>query len=211
MAVITIARQFGAGGSDVAAIVAERLGAEVVDKSLIAEVAGRLDVETGDVEAEDEHPSRVVDRLVRAMTPMALEFGAVWDPPYVDPAFDPRKAVIELTREIIREVASRGNAVIVGRGGAFLLADRPDAVHVYLCAPLEQRVATVMRRFELSEADARRRVHETDANRTAYAHQLFGADWGDPIHYDLVLNTGRLGYEGSAEVILAVAERRAVG
>jgi cytidylate kinase len=211
MAVITIARQFGAGGSDVAGIVAQRLGAAVVDKSLIAEVAGRLAVETGDVEAEDEHPSRLVDRLVRAMTPMALEFGAVWDPPYVDPSFDPRKAVIELTRQIIRDVASRGNAVIVGRGGAFVLADMPDALHVYLCAPLERRVATVMGRFELNEAEARRRVHETDANREAYAHQLFGADWGDPVHYDLVLNTARLGYEGAAEVILSVVARRAAG
>ncbi len=211
MPVVTIARQFGAGGSQVAATVAERLEAEIVDKSLIAEVASRLGVESTDVEAEDEHPSRLVDRLVRAMTPMALEFGVAWDPPYVDPAFDPRKAIIELSREVIREVAGRGNAVIVGRGGAFVLADMAGATHVYLCAPLERRVTTVMERFDLGEADARRRVHETDSNREAYAHQLFGADWGDPVHYDLVLNTSRLGYETCAETILAVVERRAVG
>lgn len=209
MPVITIARQFGAGGSEVAGILAERLGAEVVDKSLIAEVARRLDVETGDVEAEDEVPTRLVDRLVRAMTPMALEFGVAWDPPYVDPSFDPRRAVIELSREIIREVAGRGNAVIVGRGGAFVLADMADALHVYLCAPLEGRVATVVRRFGLSEAEARRRVHETDANREAYARQLFGADWGDPVHYDLVLNTARLGYETCADIVLSAVAARA--
>ncbi len=208
MAVITIARQFGAGGAEIAATVAQRLGAEVVDKSLIAEVAARLDVATGDVEAEDEHPRRLVDRLVLAMTPMALEFGVAWDPPYVDPSFDPRRAVIERSRESIREVASRGNAVIVGRGGAFVLADVPDALHVYLCAPLEQRIATAMRRFGIGDPEARRRVHETDANREAYAHQLFGADWGDPVHYDLVLNTGRLGYEACAETILSVVARR---
>ncbi len=211
MSVVTIARQFGAGGSAVAATVAERLGAEVVDKSLIADVAARLGVESGDVEAEDEHPSRLVDRLVRAMSPMALEFGVAWDPPYVDPAFDPRKAVIELTRQVIREVAGRGNAVIVGRGGAFVLADMAEATHVYLCAPLEQRVATVMDRFGLAEADARRRVHETDANREAYAHQRVGADGGDPVHYDLVLNTSRLGYEACAETILEVVARRGGG
>jgi cytidylate kinase len=207
MPVITVARLFGAGGSDVAAIVAERLGAEVVDKSLIAEVARRLDVQTGDVEAEDEHPSRLVDRLVRAMTPMALEFGAAWDPPYVDPAFDPRTAVIKLTREVIVEVARRGNAVIVGRGGAFVLADMPGALHVFLCAPLEQRVATVMTRFGLSDEEARRRVHETDVNRAAYARQLYGADWHDPVHFDLVLNTGRLGYQACAEIVLSTAAR----
>jgi len=209
MPVITIARQFGAGGSDVAAIVAERLNAEVVDRSLITEVARRLELTSDEVAAEDEHPTRLVDRLVRAMSPMTLEFGVAWDPPYVDPSFDARKSIIGLTEQVIREVAERGNAVVVGRGGAFVLAELPGALHVFLCAPLEHRVRAVMERFGLAEAEARRRLHETDANRQAYARQLFGADWQDPIHYDLVLNSARLGIPTCAEVILSTVERRA--
>lgn len=208
MPVITIARQFGAGGSDIANVVAGRLGAEVVDKSLIAEVARRLELTTSDVEAEDERPSRLVDRLTQAMRPLALEYGMAWQPPYIDPAFDPRRAVIDLTADIIREVAGRGNAVIVGRGGAFVLAGLPGALHVFLCAPLERRVTTVMDRFGLGRAEAGRRIHETDANRAAYARQLYGGDWGDPVHYDLVLNTARLGYAACADVVLRALESR---
>jgi cytidylate kinase len=208
MPVITIARQFGAGGLDVAAIVAERLRAEVVDRSLIAEVARRLELPDAEVAAEDEHPRRVVDRLVRAMSPMAWEFGIAWEPPYVDPAFDARRSVTDLTAQVIREVAERGNAVVVGRGGAFVLADLPRALHVFLCAPEEHRLRAVMARFGLEEAEARRRLHETDANREAYARQLFGADWGDPVHYDLVLNSARLGVPACAEIVLSAVAGR---
>jgi cytidylate kinase len=203
MPVITIARQFGAGGADVAAILAERLKAEIVDRSLIAEVARRLELTADEVAAEDEHPRRLVDRLVRAMSPMALEFGVAWEPPYVDPSFDARKSITDLTRQVIHEVAERGNAVIVGRGGAFVLADLPGALHVFLCAPVDHRVRAVMARFGIEEAEARRRLHETDANREAYARQLFGADWGDPVHYDLVMNSARLGVGACAEIILS--------
>lgn len=206
MPVVTIGRQFGSGGSDIARLVAARLGAEVVDRELIAEVAQRMGADTGEIEAEDEHPRRLVDRLARAMSPMAFEFGVAWEPPYTDPAYDPRRAVLDLEREVIREVAGRGNAIIVGRGGAFVLAEHPGALHVYLVAPIEVRLRTVMDRQACSEEEARRRLHEVDANRAAYASQLYGADWGDPIHYDLVLNTGRLGYAASAELILAAVE-----
>jgi cytidylate kinase len=210
MPVITIGRQFGAGGSDVARIVAKLIEAEVVDRELIAEVARRMGAETGEIEAEDEHPTRLVDRLARAMSPMAFEFGVAWEPPYTDPAYDPRRAILDLEREVIREVAARGSAVIVGRGGAFVLADHPTALHVYLVAPIEVRLRTIMDRMSLSEDAARRRLHEIDANRAAYASQLYGADWGDPIHYDLVLNTARLGYQATADVIRAALEARTV-
>lgn len=210
MPVMTIGRQYGAGGSDVARIVAERIGAEVVDRELIAEVARRMGAEAVEIEAEDEHPTRLVDRLARAMSPMAFEFGVAWEPPYTDPAYDPRRAVLDLEREVIREMADRGNAVIVGRGGAFVLADHPTALHVYLVAPIEVRLRTVIERLSLSEDEARRRLHEIDANRAAYAAQLYGADWRDPIHYDLVVNTARLGYEATADVIVAALQSTSV-
>jgi cytidylate kinase len=64
------------------------------------------------------------------------------------------------------------------------------------------RIKTLMDRFGLTEAEARRRMHETDANRAAYTRQLYKRDWCDPDEYDLIVNTGRLGYQATAEVIL---------
>ena len=202
MPVVTISRQFGAGGSSVAEIVAAELHAEVVDKKLIEEVARRLQISPSEVAAEDERPRPLLERLVRSFSTLEPTMGAGWSPPYPDPLFDPRNAIIELTEEVIREVAAGGNVVIVGRGAGFCLRDRPDVFRVFLRAPEAVRVKTLMERFGLNEADARRKMHETDANRAAYTHQLYKRDWCDPDGYDLIVNTGRLGYQATAEIIL---------
>lgn len=208
MTVITIAREFGAGGSSVAAIVARRLDLEVVDKTLIAEVARRATLPPDTVEAVDEHMTPLVERLARLFAPIAPAYGMAWEPPYVDPAFDPRREVLRLTEDVIRESAGRGGVVIVGRGGAFVLAGRPGVLNAFLHAPPEIRLRAVMERFSLAEPEARRRIHETDENRTAYMRQLYAADWRDPRHYDLVLDTARLGHECTADVIVTAARSR---
>jgi len=205
MAVITVARQFGAGGSSVARIVADRLGADVVDKALIDEVARRLKIEPGEVEAEDEHGLSLADRLVRSFDPLAFAMGTGAEASGTGALFDSHRAVRELTEEVIREVAGRGNVVIVGRAAAVLLRDLPGALHVFLCAAEPVRMRTVMARFGLDEPTARQRLRDTDAARAAYVRQTYSVDWRDPLLYDLVINTGRLGYEVAADLILACA------
>jgi len=202
MPIVTISRQFGAGGSSVAALVAAELGADFVDKKLIDEVAGRLTLEPSQVEAEAERPRTLLERLVRSFSTLEPGIGAGWSPPYPDSLFDPRKAIIQITEQVIREVAVSGNAVIVGRGAGFVLRDRADVFRVFLRAPEAARVKVLMARFGLSEAQARRKMHETDSNRAAYIHQLYGRDWCDPDEYDLVVNTGRIGYTATSEIIM---------
>jgi CMP/dCMP kinase len=202
MPVVTISRQYGAGGSSVAGIVAAALGAEVVDKKLIEEVARRLSIEPGDVEAEDEHPRTLLERLVRSFSTLEPGMGAGWTPPYPDPLFDPRKEIIKLTEQVIHEVANRGNVVIVGRGAGFVLRDVPGVFRVFLRAPEAVRVRVLIDRLGVASGDAKRKMHETDSNRAAYIHQLYGHDWCDPDEYDLIMNTSRLGYQAAAEMIL---------
>ncbi len=208
MPVITISRQFGAGGSSVARALAASLHLGVVDQSLIAEVARRASLAPEDVEAEDERPTTVLDRLALSFSPLAAGLGMAWEPPYPDPAYDPRREVLELTQEAVREAARAGNVVIVGRGGAHILREDPDAFHVFLHADPAFRQRVVMEREHIDQAAAARRVHEMDANRAAYIKQVYGRDWLDVRIYDLAIDTGRLGIEAAAEVILAAVERR---
>ena len=203
MPVITIAREFGAGGARVAAILAQRLGAEVIDRQLVAEVASRLGLTADEVAAEDERAKSVVDRLIRSFAWFGESYGPGWSPPYSDPLVDPQQAVRLLTEEVIRETARRGNAIIVGRGGAFILADWPGVLHVFLRSAEPVRIREIMARDALSEEEARRRLHQTDAARAAYMRRNYGTDWRDPRRYDLVLDTGRLSYQRAAEAILA--------
>jgi cytidylate kinase len=210
MPIVTISREYGAGGSSVAGIVAAELGAEVVDKKLIEEVADRLSIQPSDVEAETERPRTLLERLVRSFSTLEPGLGAGWVPPYPDPLYDPRKEIIALTEQAIREVADTGNAVIVGRGAGFVLHDRPGVFRVFLRAPEEVRVKTLMARLGFSEADARRKMHETDSNRAAYSKQLYGHDWCDPDEYEVVINTGRVSYQTAAQMILCGAGERAL-
>ena len=131
-----------------------------------------------------------------------------WNPPNVDPVFDTRRAVLEITQNVIQEAARTGNVIIIGRGGAYILRDFPGALHVYLRAAGSIRVKTVMGRHNFSEEEARRRVKQTDENWTAYIKQVYGHDRNLPSHYDMVLDTGRLGYEATVEAILAALQTR---
>lgn len=203
MPVVTISRELGAGGADVARIVAAALGAQLVDRELTSEVARRLEVEEPEVAAEEERPTSMVERLLRQFQYVEMANAPGWEPPYEDPRFDPRKAVTQLEADVIREVAGSGNAVVVGRGGAFVLKDLPGALHVFLHAPEPIRRRRIMERYALTDEAARRRIHETDANRAAYIRQLHHADWRDLHHYHLVIDTGRLEIEQTAAVILA--------
>jgi CMP/dCMP kinase len=213
MPVITIGRQFGAGGKTVGEMLASRLNADILDSRLIDQVAHRLELPKEEVEAEDEQPGSLLHRLLMALgsasgEPMIPPEGTAWNPPNVAPAFDTRRAVLQITQNVIQEAARGGNVVIVGRGGAYILRDFEGALHVYVRAAEAIRVKDVMARLNLSEEEARRRMKQTDENWSAYIKQVYGHDRNLPSHYDLVLDTGRLGYEATVEAIIAALRAR---
>lgn len=213
MPVVTIARHFGAGGESVGRMLAERLHTEFLGPQLIDEVAHRLELPREEVAAADEHPGSFLHRLLIALAAASPEHAVnaespTWSPPYTDPQTDPRRAVLEYTQQVIREAARSGSVVILGRGGAYILRDLPGALHVFLRADESVRARTVMGRDHVSEEEARKRVKQTDENRRAYIRQAYGHTWDMPGHYDVVLDTGRLGYDATVEAILAALKGR---
>ncbi|TMC35904.1 MAG: cytidylate kinase-like family protein [Chloroflexi bacterium] len=215
MPVITIGRQFGAGGATVGRMLADRLKADFLDSRIIDEVARRLQLPKEEVEAEDEHPGSLLARLLVALGSASTEplipaeAGAAWTPPNAAPTFDTRKAILQITQHVIQEAARSGNVVIVGRGGAYLLRDHPGAMHLFLRAAEAVRVKAIMERLRIaSEEEARKRLKQTDENWTAYIRQVYGHDRIHPAHYDMVLDTGRLGYEATVDSVLAALQTR---
>lgn len=217
MPVITIGRQFGAGATVVGEMLARELHADLLESRIIDEVAQRLQLPKEEVEAEDEQPGSLLHRLLMALgsasgEPMIQPEATAWNPPNVDPVLDPvfdaRRAVLAITQQVIREAAREDNVVIVGRGGAYILSDFKGALHVYLRAAEAIRVKAVMARRSISEEVARRLLKQTDENWSAYIKQVYGHDRNLPSHYDLVLDTGRLGYEATVATIVAAARTR---
>ena len=206
MPIVTLSREYGAGGLAIGRRVAELLGAEFLDSALIEEVARRLGLPADAVKRWDERREGVILRLLRALETAHPEYAVGGELTLEARQELPNPERIgRLFQELIEEGARSGNAVIVGRGGAFILADWPGALHVRLVAPRAARLARIMARSELPPAEAERRLDAFDKERADYLRHEFGVDWSDPLHFALVVNTAILGDEPSARLIAQAA------
>ena len=213
MPVITISRQFGAAGLAVGRGLAERLGAELLDSAIIAQVAVRSGIPEADIESYDERLPSFWQRVTTALAASSPEPMMV-DLPYVEqlPAATMQERLAAITRAVIEEAAQRGNAVIIGRGGAWIVGRRPDVLNVQLHASPEARIRYLLSRVEEVPADARPEekslrelCHSIDAARGEYLKRLFNVDWLDARNYDLAVDTGRLGVDNATDLIARAA------
>jgi cytidylate kinase len=203
MAVITISRQYGSGGSDIAKLVAKHLDWTLIDNEFVDRVAERAGCSAEEVQQQEERVPTLIERLARALTVSAPEMFAAAADPQV--ALPPEDRLVRMTEAVIAEAVQQGNVVIVGRGAQAYLASRDRTLHVYIVAPRPQRAAAVMRRQGGDEHDAESSLHHVDEGRRRYVKQHYDRHWEDAANYDLVLNSAQFGYEGCAELIVAAA------
>ena len=213
MSVVTISRQFGAAGVPIARELANRLDAEFLDRALVAQVAMRAGIEESELESYDERLPSLWQRVAAALNTGSPEL-AMPASPYLDQIsqLGTHDRLVAITRAVIEEAAERGNVVIVGRGGAFILAGKPGTLHVQLHASLDARIRYLMSRVEEIPENARPDVSSlrdlaksVDSARADYIRGLFNADWLDPRHYDISIDTGRMGVNATIDVIEAAA------
>lgn len=201
--IITISRDYGSGGSDIAQILAERLGWRVIDRALIQEVARRVEAPEAEVAAVDEHVGGIVERIAGVFargTPEAPVMGA----------FPDCDMVAEVERAVLHDAVTQLPFVLIGHGGQCVFADRSDALHVRIVGPLGARIRRVAERRGLDPATAARETERHDAERRRYIHHHFGCDANDAGLYALQINTGVFTPEEAASLILqAVAWRAA--
>jgi cytidylate kinase len=205
MTAITISRQFGSGGSEVARRVAAALGWRLVDNAFVDGIATALDASPATAEAVDEHVPTLAERIADAfafggseVVPAAL--GATLPPT--------EHRVAEITQQVIDQALAQGPAVVVGRGAQSYLAKRADVVHVLCCAPLDALVARTMEQDGLDRATAEATVRARNREREQYVRRHFDRSWLAPEHYDLVINTGTLGIDGAVDLVLDLARGR---
>jgi cytidylate kinase len=218
MPVITVSRQFAAAGKDVWRQLASRFDAEVLDREIVAAVAERAGIPEAEAEGYDERLPGLWQRIATALAAGSPDPAIPPLPAEMLPATAVHERLALLTRTVILEAAERGNAVILGRGGAFIIGRRPDTVHVQLHAPLDARVRFLMTRIEEIPPDTRpdeeslRDLCRTmDGRRSEYIRRLFGVDWLDATHYDLSIDTGRVDSTTAVDIIETVARRRTRG
>jgi CMP/dCMP kinase len=202
MAVITISRLYGSGGSEVAQRVADALGWELLDNAIVDAVAARLDMSADEVVAREERVPSLVERLASAMTLGSPEMLITGEHPLGAPS---EEQIVATTSQIVDEAVSRGHVVLVGRGAQCQLAEREDAFHVFCYAPRRDLVTRAATRLGVSEAEAARVVDETNRAREQYVKRNWDRAWRSVDNYHLCVNTSWVGIESAAEMIVSSA------
>src|SRR5882762_1750794 len=204
--VITITRQYASGGSEAARLVAAELRWEVIDNEFVDQVARRAGLPADAVAQRDERAPGLLERLARTLAAGSPElFIATAGIPRVDPD---EAAIVRLTERVIAEAAAHGRIVLVGRGAQAVLAQRPDALHVYVVAPKPWRMKLAVERLGVNPAEVEKVVDETDRQRDQYVRARASGRRRDVVNYDLVVNTEKLGIDGAAALVVAEARRR---
>ena len=195
--VITVAREFGSGGSIIARKVAEKLRWDLLDRSLITAVARAAQVDGGTAEQYDEHVESWWHRFNQGGIWSAAIFAGI--APDDAQVFDAETEAM-FAGEVILKAAARGGCVIVGRGAQCVLQDREDALHVLIYAPWAERVERVRTRLEARQ-DVEELTRTTDQDRATYIQTYYGCDWKDPRLYHMMINS-HIGTEMAACMIV---------
>ncbi len=195
--VITISRQVGSGGDEIALKVSEILGYAVFDKNLMVDVAKSIGLSEEEIADFSEDTYRIksfVDTILLRKTPSTIS------PTAARGNLDEER-YLSAIQAVIRNVANRGKTVIVGRGGQAILKNKPSVLHVRIVAPKAVRVKRIMDKGGLSEEAALRLIEDSDKTAAEYLRRFYGVDWADPLIYDMILNTGKMDPNLAAKTI----------
>jgi len=199
---LTISHQYGSGGSQIARDLGGRLQWPVWDKEIVRKIATEYQFSEPEVEAKDERVASFIEKLVDLLGLGGFATAYSILPPR---GLDDAK-LRYMTRTIVEDIARKGRAIIVGRGGNHILAKRPSTLHVFIFAPLEARIQRVIEMEKLTRSEAERRIAGMDRLRTDYVRTFYHADWRDPTHYHLALDSAVWGERGTADLILSAIE-----
>jgi cytidylate kinase len=193
---VTVEREYGSGGADIARKLAERLGWKLWDQLLTDEIARLMDCPSRTVEQHEERRDPLYYRLFKAFMRGSYE-GSLNAPrmKIVD-----AECIREVTERVVMGAAKQGNSVIVGRGSAYYLRGRPDAFHVFVYARFEEKVNR-LRAMGKSEEEAMQLAETVDRDRAAFIKQYFNVDWPARQFFHLMINS-TIGDEAVVETIL---------
>ena len=197
MAVITISRQFGAGGITLGKMIAEKFGYTFADTEIIKMVAEMANVSTHFVETVEKEAGGKFSKFISKTVSKPLVGRILKDEHgYID-----EEIYLDYLVLIIAQMADDGDVVILGRGSQYILNDHPDAYHILLIDTFENRVKFMQDNYDLSHNRAVHVVKNEDKRRLNLYKKLGKSDYDNPDLYHLVLNRGRISLDKASELI----------
>jgi CMP/dCMP kinase len=206
MQAVTISREYGSGGGEIAKRLAQRLGWQLIDHEIVAHVAEALEISEEEAEIHDERVESVVNSLLTSMSIVQPAMFSVAPLPVVTTDLKTYRAALN---QVMEAVVSRGQVVIVGRGAQVVLAKRRNVLHARIVAPLEQRITYVMTREGLNRADAQTRIQLKEHDRMRYLQTQYHYRPDDAHLYDLVVNTNILDLDQAVDLLYLALQHKA--
>lgn len=194
--VITIGRQFGSLGRQVALKTAELLDIGCYDRDVVDQVSKRMNLPLKTVSRKEEDANAEFGKFGKMLFPAGSGDRQL------------QNRIFAVQECVIRDYADRESCIIVGRCADFILKDRPNLLTVFIYAPLEHRIKNCVSSLSMPENEARKMCTGVDKARLAYHREFTGYDPMDPEHFDLMFNSAVLGVDGTAEALAAIVKKR---
>lgn len=194
--IITIGRQHGSSGREIARLLAEKLNIKCYDKEIVDEAANHSDFSRDLIEAFDE----------KRMSAFILHAGGYG----LNENFRLNMQVVSAQFDTMRKIADKGDCIFVGRCADYILRDYKDLVSVFILGDMDERLKCLERRQGLDEVEARKKIKEVDKDRSSFYRYYSDQTWGDAQNYDLCINSSKLGVEGTVQVILDYIKARGI-
>ncbi len=198
--IITIGRQFGSGGKEVGIRVAKELGIPFYDKELLQEAAKKSGLCEKIFENFDEKPKSLLYSIAMDSYMFSLPGSGAGE--------SLEQQVYLATYDTIRQIASQGPCVIIGRCADYALADDPNRLSLFIYAPMDVRIARVAKRQNLTPEKARQLIIKTDKRRASYYEYYSAQRWGAVESYDFCLDSSALGLGGTVELIRTMVDHK---
>ena len=196
--IITIGREYGSGGREIGELVARQLGIAFYDKKLINLAAEKSGLSREFIENNEQRERGGFLQGMAASSVYHGGFFAMRHAPLTENIFLAQA-------QVIRDIAAKESAVLVGRCADYILAERPNTINVFIHAPIPVRVNRIMALYQLDEASALKAIATSDKERGNHYFRYTDQKWGKAQHYDLCVNSALMGVEKTAEMLADLA------
>ena len=193
--VITISREFGAGGHSIARVVSERLGIPYYDRDFAKQAAARSGYSQEDIDREGENLSRSARLLDNILNNSASYFSS-------------HDAIYQAQKELILQFAAEQDCIIIGRCADYVLDGTENLVRLFVYAEIEERINKVREKGYFPEEDILKNIKRIDRERRDYYRYYTGKSWENLENYDLMINTTKLSYDEMVECVIDYLKMR---
>ena len=196
--IITIGREYGSGGRQIGQAVAEKLGIAFYDKKLITLAAEKSGLSDEFIASNEQ---RMNNGLLHSYAASAAYSGGFFSTHHLPLS----ESIFISQAQVIRDVAAKESAVIVGRCADYILAGRKNTINVFIHAPVQARVQRIMELYQMDEAAALKAISTSDKQRGNHYFRYTDQKWGKAQNYDVCINSALMGVEKTAEMLVEMA------